>query len=154
LIRVLSGIKVRPKLIRHSAPLEAMPEPKLLDQVRQAARLKHFSLRTERSYVQWVYRFVMHHGKRHPREMGARRNVAASTQNQALSALLFLYREVLRIDLPRIEEAVRARRSRRLPTVPTREEVRAVITHSNHSPVVLVRTFSFHRISPWAEVCW
>lgn len=116
-----------------------MPEPKLLEQVRQTARLKHFSLRTERAYAQWVYRFVVHHGKRHPREMGAReiqafltwlaveRNVAASTQNQALCALLFLYREVLGIELPRIEEAVRARRSRRVPTVLTRDEVRAVI---------------------------
>jgi len=91
-----------------------VPEPKLLDQVRQTARLKHFSLRTERAYAQWVYRFVVHHGKRHPRELGAReiqafltwlaveRNVAASTQNQALCALLFLYRKVLRIDLPRV----------------------------------------------------
>lgn len=116
-----------------------MPEPKLLDQVRQTARLKHFSLRTERAYAQWVYRFVVHHGKRHPREMGAReiqafltwlaveRNVAASTQNQALCALLFLYREVLQIDLPRIEEAVRARRSKRVPTVLTRGEVRDVM---------------------------
>ena len=116
-----------------------MPEPKLLDQVRQTARLKHFSLRTERAYAQWVYRFVVHHGKRHPREMGAReiqafltwlaveRDVAASTQNQALCALLFLYREVLGIELPRIEEAVRARRSRRVPTVLTRDEVRVVM---------------------------
>ena len=100
-----------------------MPKAKLLDQVRQTARLKHFSLRTERAYAQAVYRFVVHHGKRHPRELGAReiqafliwlaveRNVAASTQNQALCALLFLYREVQRIDLPRIEEAVRAPRS-------------------------------------------
>lgn len=118
-----------------------MPQPKLLDQVRQIARTKHFSLRTERAYAQWVYRFVMHHGKRHPREMGAReiqafltwlaveRNVSASTQNQALCALLFLYREVLRIDLPRIEEAVRARRSPRIPTVLTRDEVRAVLAN-------------------------
>src|SRR5690349_19284789 len=109
-----------------------MSEPKLLDQVRQAARIRHFSMRTEQSYVRWVYRFVVHHGRRHPRELGAReiqafltwlaveRNVAASTQNQALCALLFLYRDVLRIDLPRIEEAVRARRSRRVPTVLTR----------------------------------
>jgi integrase len=116
-----------------------VPEPRLLDQVRQTARLKHFSLRTERAYTQWVYRFVVHHGKRHPREMGAReiqafltwlaveRNVAASTQNQALCALLFLYREVLGIELPRIEEAVRARRSRRVPTVLTRGEVRDVM---------------------------
>jgi integron integrase len=120
-----------------------MPEPKLLDQVRQAARLKHFSLRTERAYAQWVYRFVVHQGKRHPRELGAReiqafltwlaveRNVAASTQNQALCALLFLYREVLRIDLPRIEDAVRARRSARVPTVLTRDEVRVVMAQLN-----------------------
>ena len=85
-----------------------MSEPKLLDQVRQTARLKHFSLRTERAYAQWVYRFVVYHGKRHPCELGApeiqafltwlavERNVAASTQNQALCAVLFLYREVLR----------------------------------------------------------
>jgi integron integrase len=118
-----------------------VPEPKLLDQVRQTARLKHFSLRTERAYAQWVYRFVVYHGKRHPRELGApevqafltwlavERDVSASTQNQALCALLFLYREVLRIDLPRIEEAVRARRSRRVPTVLTRDEVRAVMAH-------------------------
>jgi integron integrase len=116
-------------------------EPKLLDQVRQVARTKHLSLRTERAYAQWVYRFVVHHGKRHPRELGAReiqafltwlaveRNVAASTQNQALCALPFLYRDVLRIELPRIGEAVRARRSRRVPTVLTREEVRAVMAH-------------------------
>jgi hypothetical protein len=97
-----------------------MPEPKLLDQVRQAARLKHFSLRTERAYAQWVYRFVMHHGKRHPREMGApeiralltwlavQQNVSASTQNQALCALLFPYREVLRIDVHAEPGALRA----------------------------------------------
>ncbi|MDB4949380.1 MAG: integron integrase [Gemmatimonadetes bacterium] len=109
-----------------------MNEPKLLDQVRRTARLKHFSLRTERAYAQWVYRFVVHNGKRHPRDLGAREiqsfltwlavegNVAASTQNQALCALLFLYREVLGIELPRIEEAVRARRSRRVPAVLTR----------------------------------
>jgi integrase len=118
-----------------------MNEPKLLDQVRQTARLKHFSLRTERAYAQWVYRFVVHNGKQHPRDLGAReiqafltwlaveRNVAASTQNQALCALLLLYREVLRIDLPRIKEAVRPRRSRRVPTVLTRDEVRAVMAH-------------------------
>jgi len=118
---------------------EPMPEPKLLDQVRHTARLKHFSLRTERAYAQWVYRYVVHQGKRHPREMGAReiqafltwlaveRNVAASTQNQALYALLFLYREVLGIELPRIEEAVRPRRSRRVPTVVTRNDVRATV---------------------------
>jgi len=137
LIGALSGINVRGSR-SVITPDEAMPEAKLLDQVRQAARLKHFSLRTERAYAQWVYRFVLDHGKRHPREMGAReiqafltllaveRNVAAATQKQALCALLFIYREVLPIDLPRIEDAVRARKSRRVPTVLTRDEARAV----------------------------
>jgi integrase len=103
--------------------------------------VKHFSLRTERAYAEWVYRFVVHHRKRHPRDLGARevqsfltwlaveRNVAASTRNQALCASLFLCREVLGIELPRIEDAVRARRSRRVPTALTRDEVRAVVGH-------------------------
>src|SRR3546814_4777596 len=84
--------------------------PKLLDQVRQRLRLKHYSLRTEQAYVGWVRRFILANGKRHPREMGEREveafltllatrgNVAAGTQNQALSALLFLYREVLKTE--------------------------------------------------------
>ena len=87
---------------------EAKPKPpKLLDQVRERLRLKHYSIRTEAQYVQWIRRYILFHGKRHPRDMGASEveaflthlavegNVAASTQNQALSALLFLYREVL-----------------------------------------------------------
>ena len=118
-----------------------MSAPRLLDQVRHTARLKHLSLRTERAYAQWVYRFVVYHRKRHPRDLGAdeiqsfltmlavERNVAASTQNQALCALLFLYRDVLRIDIGRVEEAVRARRSRRVPAVLSRDEVRAVMAH-------------------------
>ncbi|HEX5724671.1 MAG TPA: phage integrase N-terminal SAM-like domain-containing protein [Longimicrobiaceae bacterium] len=137
-----------------------MSEPKLLDQVRQTARLKHFSLRTERAYAQWVYRCVVHHGKRHPRELGARdiqafltwlaveRSVSASTQNQALCALLFLYREVLRIDLPRIEEAVRARRSRRVPTVLTRDEVRTVMAHLDG-----VHALVAGLLYPWIHLC-
>jgi integrase len=96
-----------------------------------------------------VYRFVLHNGKRHPRDVGAReiqsfltwlaveRNVAASTQNQALCALLFLYREVLQIELPRIEEAVRARRSRRVSTVLSRDGVRAVMAHLTGVHVVV-----------------
>jgi integrase len=106
-----------------------MSPPKLLDQVRQAARLKHLSLRTEKAYVSWVRRFVLFHGTRHPRELGAddiraflshqatERDVAASTQNQALAALIFLYRTVLKTDFPDIAGIERARKSVRLPMV-------------------------------------
>ena len=96
------------------------PPPKLLDQVRDRLRAKHYSIRTETQYFQWIKRFILFHGKRHPREMGAveveaflthlavEGRVAAATQNQALSALLFLYREVLNIDLPWLDKVVRA----------------------------------------------
>jgi integron integrase len=111
---------------------------KLLDQVRDTLRLKHYSIRTENSYVDWIRRYILFHNKRHPREMGApevqaflthlavKENVAASTQNQALSALLFLYREVLHKDLGPID-ALRAQKPKRLPTVLTKDEVRKVI---------------------------
>ncbi|HEX8830309.1 MAG TPA: phage integrase N-terminal SAM-like domain-containing protein, partial [Longimicrobium sp.] len=101
----------------------------------------HLSLRTERAYTGWVYRFVVFHGKRHPSSMGAvevrrflshlatERRVSASTQNQALCALLFLYRDVLDVDLGRINEVVRARRTRRIPAVLSRDEVRLVLAH-------------------------
>ena len=117
------------------------PTPKrLLDVVREKLRLKHYSIRTEVQYIQWVRRFVQFHGKRHPREMGAvevtafltdlavRGDVAASTQNQALSALLFLYREVLETDLPWLNEVVRAKRPARLPVVLNHGEVAAVLS--------------------------
>ena len=117
------------------------PRPKkLLDRVREAIRLKHYSIRTEESYVSWIRRYILFHNKRHPLEMGVPeiqaflthlavdRKVAASTQNQALSALLFLYREVLKKDLDGPIDALRASKPRRLPTVLTREEVRRVIT--------------------------
>jgi len=116
-----------------------MAAPRLLDQVRAAARLHHLSLRTEQAYVGWVRRYVRFHGTRHPADLGAEevrsflshlateRNVAASTQNQALAALLFLYRAVLQQPLPKIEGLQSARRPARLPTVLRREEVRAVL---------------------------
>src|SRR5690606_7047300 len=109
--------------------------PRLLDQVRAALRVRHYSIRTERAYLQWIRRFILANGKRHPRDMGAKEveaflsmlavkgNVAASTQNQALSALLFLYRQVLGIELPWMDEVVRAKRPQRVPVVLTREEV-------------------------------
>lgn len=117
----------------------ARPEPKLLDQLRERVRVKHYSIRTESAYVDWARRFILFHGKRHPREMGAaevaaflthlavERNVAASTQNQAKSALLFLYKEVLAIDLPWLDGVESAKASRRLPVVLTPREVRALL---------------------------
>jgi integron integrase len=113
--------------------------PKLLDSVREAIRTRHYSRRTERSYVGWIRRFVLYHGKRHPSELGEREisrflshlavdsGVSAATQNQALSALLFLYREVLKQDFPWLTDVVRAKRSRRVPVVLSRDEVRGVI---------------------------
>jgi len=119
--------------------------PKLLDQVRDRIRVKHYSIRTETQYVQWVKRFILFHGKKHPRDMGATEveaflthlavegNVAAATQNQALSALLFLYREVLGIDLPWLNDVTRAKRPQRMPVVLTREEAHAVPHTLRHS---------------------
>src|SRR5881628_1950641 len=122
----------------HETPT-AYPKPRLLDRVRDAIRARHDSRRTEDAYVGWIRRYILFHGKRHPAEMGAPEvarflsslavdgHVAASTQNQALSALLFLYREVLGVELPWLDEVVRARRRERLPVVLTRDEVRAVL---------------------------
>jgi integron integrase len=114
--------------------------PSLLEQVRGCLRLKHYSIRTERAYVDWIKRFILFHGKRHPVEMGADeirrflshlatdRAVAASTQNQALSALLFLYRDVLGVELPYVEGIERAKRPSRVPVVLTREEAEHVLS--------------------------
>jgi integron integrase len=113
--------------------------PKLLDQVRNKIRAKHYSIRTETQYLQWIKRFILFHGKRHPKDMGAAEveaflshlavegNVSASTQNQALSALLFLYREVLAIELPWLNDVVRAKKPQRLPSVLNRGEVALVL---------------------------
>jgi integron integrase len=112
---------------------------KILDQLRDVLRLKHYSYRTEQTYVDWVYRFIVFHNKRHPKDMGApeieaflthlavQKRVAASTQNQALSALVFLYRHVLHQDMGGKIDAVRAKQSRYLPTVLTHSESLAVI---------------------------
>ncbi len=122
-----------------SPVMEQRPK-KLLDQVRDAMRLKHYALSTEKSYVNWIKRYILFHHKRHPRDMGhaevtaflthlaVDEHVAASTQNQALSALLFLYREVLHQDIGLVD-AVRAKKPRRLPTVLTKDEVQQVLMH-------------------------
>jgi integron integrase len=115
--------------------------PRLLDQVREVIRIKRYSIRTEEAYVQWIKRFILFHDKRHPRDMGPEeirqflthlamtRRVAASTQNQALSAILFLYKSVLQQDIGWIDEIVWAKKPKRLPVVLTREEVKAVLQH-------------------------
>jgi integron integrase len=120
---------------------QATARPRLLDQVRDAIRRRHYSPRTEETYVHWIKRFIFFHGKRHPREMAAAevtgflnhlardRNVAAATQNQALSALLFLYKEVLGQPLPWLDELERARRPVRVPAVLTRSEIQRLLSH-------------------------
>ena len=114
--------------------------PKLLDQVRELLRIKHYALRTEEAYSNWIRRYILFHDKRHPRELGVaevraflahlaiEKHVSASTQTQALSALLFLYREVLQLDLPEIDlQPIRAKKPKRLPTVLTPAEVQRVL---------------------------
>lgn len=118
-------------------------KPKLLEQVRAVARARHLSHRTEDAYHNFIKRFILFHNKRHPREMGAEEvtifltdlavngKVSASTQNQAFFALLFLYRDVLKINLPQIENVIRAKRPEHLPTVFTSEEAKAILSHLN-----------------------
>jgi integron integrase len=120
-------------------PAQKPSKVKLLDRVREVARLKHYSIRTEQTYVDWIKRFILFHGKRHPETMGAdevreflselalKRNVAASTQNQAFSAILFLYKEVLKQELPWIGDIEHAKRPAKLPVVFTPAEARSVL---------------------------
>ena len=121
------------------AKVVSQDAPRLLDRMRAEIRVRHYSIRTEETYVDWARRFIRFHHKRHPREMGAEevrdflshlaveRHVAASTQNQAKSALLFLYRDVLHIELPWLEEVIAAKSSRRLPVVLTPTETRRLL---------------------------
>jgi integron integrase len=123
--------------------------PRLLDQVRQTIRLKHFSLQTEKSYVYYITQFILFHNKRHPRDMGVdeiraylthlavEKNVAASTQNIALSALLFLYKQVLQIDLPYIDQIERAKKPKRVPVVYSRAEVKSILANLEGTPYLI-----------------
>lgn len=116
-------------------------KPKLLDQLREALRVRHYSLRTEQTYCLWVKRVIFFHHVRHPAEMAepeinafltylaVKEKVSASTQNQALSALLFLYRHVFGREIGELGEVIRARKTKRLPVVMTREEAKAVLSH-------------------------
>jgi integron integrase len=117
------------------------PTPKLLDQVRAVLRAKHYSIRTEEAYLDWIKRFILFHHKRHPQEMGTPEiqtfltylavdlHIAASTQNQALSAILFLYREVLNLPILDPIDAVRAKKSQHLPTVLSKDEATRLLAH-------------------------
>lgn len=114
-------------------------KPKLLDQVRNATRVRHLSYRTEQAYVHWIKRFIFFHDKRHPSEMdethvsefltflAVKRHVAASTQNQALSAILFLYRDVLKRELGWVNNVERAKKPERLPVVFSKQEVESIL---------------------------
>ena len=129
----------QPKILRMEAKAVSQDSPKLLDRLRAEIRVRHYSIRTEEAYVDWVRRFILFQDKRHPKDMGAEevrdflshlateRNVSASTQNQAKSALLFLYREVLKIELPWLDEVVAAKVARRLPVVLTPTETRRLL---------------------------
>jgi len=130
--------------------IPSAPKPKLIDQVHQAIRTRHFSPKTEESYVHWIKRFIFFHNKRHPAEMGEKEiaqflsslaselHVSASTQNQALNAILFLYRDVLRKEIGYIDGVVRAKRPHRLPVVLTRQEVKSILGILDHSDWLMV----------------
>src|SRR5215831_2509374 len=152
----MEGAKVYPpkrNRLERSAAVTAPappPKPKLLDQVRQAIRMRHYSPKTEESYIHWIKRFIFFHNKRHPAEMGEKEiaqflsslaselDVSASTQNQALNAILFLYREVLRKEIGYVDGVIRAKRPHRLPVVLTRQEVKSVLRILDHSDWLMV----------------
>ncbi len=120
-----------------------MQKSRLIDQLRSALRVRHYSIRTEQVYVQWVKRYILFHHKQHPKDMGEKeitaflshlaldRRVAASTQSQALSAILFLYKHVLDHDLEWLNDIVRAKRPVRLPTVLSRDQIRPLLAELN-----------------------
>lgn len=135
----------------HAADKSDIAKPRLLDQVRDRIRVLHYSRATEKTYVHWIVDFVRRSGMRHPAEMGAAnveaylshlataRDVAAGTQNQAMHAILFLYKQVLGIDLPWLDGITRARPSKRLPTVLTQQETRALLASTNGLPGLVIR---------------
>ena len=135
---------------RSSRAVATTGAPKLLDRVRHVIRAKHYSRRTESAYVDWIRRYILFHRKRHPSEMGAteigaflswlamNRRVSASTQNQALSAVLFLYRDVLHLNIDPIEHVTRARMPVRVPVVLSRDEVARIMKNLDGVPWMIV----------------
>ena len=128
-----------------------MPSPKLLEQVRNRLRYKHYALNTERSYISWIRRYIYFHNKTHPKELDGHAvvrflsylaregNVAVSTQNQALNALVFLYREILNIDLGQLPEIIRPVKPKRLPTVLTKSQVMQILKHLKQPQLTIVQ---------------
>jgi integron integrase len=155
-MRFATRVPTMTDLVRPPDAANASPSgssPKLLDQVRQAIRLRHYSRRTEAAYVAWIRRFIVFHRKRHPRELGepevtafvsslASRGVSASTQNQALSAILFLYAVVLGQRLGWMNDIVRAQRPARLPVVMSRDEVSSLLSRLR-GPVWLMASLMY-----------
>jgi len=128
-----------------------MSKSPLLERVRNEIRVRHYSLRTEQAYIHWIRRFILFHNKRHPNEMGepeisaflthlaVNRKVAASTQNQALSAILFLYQKVLGRKLEWVDDVVRAKRPRHIPVILSREEARCLLDEISGTNGLIVR---------------
>lgn len=123
----------------HTSKHKISAQPRLLDQVRACLRVKHYSKRTEEAYINWIKRFIIFHNKKHPNEMGEKEikeyltslavegKVAASTQNQALCAIIFLYKEVLKKKIGNLEDIIWAKKPKKLPVVYTRDEVKTVL---------------------------
>lgn len=136
---------------RNATPATAAQQPGLMAHVRETLRVHHYALSTERNYCHWIWRFVLHHGKRSPREMGAAEveqflshlataeNVSAKTQNQAMHAILFLYRRVLGIELPWLDGITRARESKRIPVVLTVRETQALLRHTHGTAGTIIK---------------
>lgn len=144
------GYRDQGGVLRGTDDAPAAPaRPRLFDEVRRCLRVRGYSLATERAYLHWLRRFILANDRRHPRELGAaqveaflsdlavRGQVAPSTQNQALAALLFVYRHVLALDLPWLDEVVRAKPRHRVPTVLSRDEVRLLLAHMEGRPWLL-----------------
>lgn len=129
----------------------ASNQPRLLEQVRHTLRRKHYSLRTEQTYIHWIKRYIYFHGKQHPKDLNeahvtdfltdlaVHKNVASSTQNQAMCALIFLYRKVIKKDLGEFENLVYAKRPSRLPVVFSRDEVRSVLLQLEGVPWIMAQ---------------
>lgn len=137
--------------IERNATAAAAQQPRLMDRVRAALRVAHYALSTERTYCHWIKRYILHHNKRHPLEMGAAEvgeflshlaaveNVSASTQNQAMHAVLYLYKHVLGVDLPWLDGVTRARESKRLPAVLTQRETQALLRHVHGTSGTIIK---------------
>ncbi len=136
--------------LRGSICGNSAPQPKLIPRMRDALRVRRYSLKTEKAYIHWVKLYLRFHNMRHPQEMGAHevttflnhlasdRMVAGSTQNQALAAMLFLYRHVLGVELPWLDDLIRAKTAKRLPTVLTVAEVQAILAQLSGTRWLLV----------------